>query len=64
MKQVKITISKTGAPTIEAQGYKGGECVAATAGLRGRLGGGEGDMELSPEYYEQPEGGQYEGGAR
>lgn len=37
--QIKITISPLGQPKIEAQGYSGGACAAATKPLEDALAG-------------------------
>ncbi len=50
-KQIAIKISAVGKPTIEAIGYNGQGCEAATKGLEQALGGGVvADRDFKPEY--------------
>lgn len=57
MKKIKITIDGLGNPKIEAEGFAGEDCTAATSGLEAALSGTNGaDRTLKPEYY--TEGGE------
>ena len=50
-KKIKITISPLGLPTVEAIGFNGVGCAAATAGIEKVLsGGGENTREYKPEW--------------
>lgn len=51
MKQLKITISRTGDVRIEAKGYQGTGCLDATAALEAALGGEVSDRQHKPEFY-------------
>lgn len=54
-KRIRIKIDQLGTATIEAEGYTGNDCQAATAGLEAVL-GGTAKTDLKPEYY--TEGGE------
>jgi hypothetical protein len=52
--RIKLRINGLGQPTIEAEGFTGTACTAATAGIEKALSGGEGKSVkvLKPEFYE------------
>ena len=53
MKQIKITISPMGNPKVEALGFVGASCDAATKPIEDMLAGkGGGHREMKPEYYQ------------
>lgn len=51
-RKIKITIDPLGNPKIEAVGFAGMDCTAATKGLENALGGAA-DTSLKPEYYQE-----------
>jgi hypothetical protein len=50
--KIKIKIDPMGTSTVEAEGFTGNQCAAATAGIIAALGGG-GATDLKPEYYNE-----------
>lgn len=59
MKRIKIKIDPMGNPKIEAEGFLGEDCTAATSGLEAALSGTNAtDRTLKPEYYVEGEGDQ------
>lgn len=58
-KQISVTISPVGIPKIEAIGFNGQGCEAATKGLEAALSGGNvQDREFKPEYTNSEESNQ------
>lgn len=58
-RKIKIKIDPLGNPTVEAEGFTGGECAEATRGIEQALGGIDGaDRELKSEYYEEGDEGE------
>lgn len=53
MKQIIVTIGADGAPVVETKGFKGAECLKATAALEAALGGSVA-VEKTPEFYQAP----------
>lgn len=52
MKTITVTIDKTGKPTIEAHGFQGGACKAATKPLEDALSGGDQEVVVEkPEMF-------------
>lgn len=53
-KQIKVTIDPMGNPKVEALGFSGTSCEAATAPIEDALAGkpGAGDRTYKPEYSE------------
>jgi hypothetical protein len=53
-RQIKVTISPLGKPVVEAEGFNGVGCAAATKPIEDALAGGGGinDRVLKPEFYE------------
>ena len=50
-KQIKITITPMGDPTVEAIGFAGVGCADATAAIEGALSGGKvADRSYKPEF--------------
>lgn len=59
MKRIQVTIDPIGKATVEAIGFNGQGCVAATAGLEAVLGGGEIVARVDkPEIYNEAEQGE------
>ena len=53
MKKIAITIDPMGNPKIEAQGFVGASCDAATKPIEDALSGGKGgDTSYKPEYHQ------------
>lgn len=50
MKTISISIDKTGKPKVEAHGFQGGACAAATKPITDAL-GGMGASEDKPEMF-------------
>lgn len=55
MPEIIVTISPTGESEVEAQGFSGHGCEAATQTIRDRLGGEELSHELKQEWYDEHE---------
>lgn len=58
MKKIIVTIDPMGSPKIEAQGFMGASCEAATASLEKALAAGRGETtvtEHKPEFYASEE---------
>ncbi len=53
-KQIKVTISPLGVPSVDAIGFKGANCADATKAIEKALAGGAGDMTqvMKPEWHE------------
>jgi hypothetical protein len=51
-RKIIIKIDPIGTPTVEAVGFNGSDCAAATEGIERAL-GGAGDRTLKPEYYNE-----------
>ncbi len=51
MKKIEVTISPTGESRIEAHGYRGSSCLAATRQLEAAL-GVHGSESVKPEFYQ------------
>ncbi len=52
MKKIIVSVSATGAPQVNAEGYAGGECATKSAGIIGALSGNNSnDVEVT----EKPE---------
>ena len=54
MGQVIVRIDKVGNPTIEAVGFVGTGCKAATAALEAKFAGGKAVLTEKPEMYMEP----------
>jgi len=54
-RQIKVTVSKIGKPTIEAVGFSGGSCKEATASLLGKFQAGKAQLTVvdKAELYEE-----------
>ena len=53
MKSIKVTVSPKGEAKVEAFGFQGTDCLAATAGILKAISGGEvTSRELKPEAME------------
>lgn len=53
MRKIKIKIDGMGTPTIEAEGFNGGDCTQATEGIERALGGAQDARNYKPEYYNE-----------
>jgi len=53
-KTITVTIDKVGRPTVEANGFVGTGCKAATAALEAAFAGGQMDVTEKPEMYMEP----------
>jgi hypothetical protein len=54
--KILVTVDPLGKVTIEAQGFSGSSCEAATAGLEAALAGGSGmERTFKPEWVESGE---------
>ena len=51
MKEIIVTISPEGKPTVEAEGFTGTACEEATRNILDALGGSQ-DVELKEEYHQ------------
>ena len=51
MKIITVTVDKVGRPTIEAEGFQGQDCKAATKGIEEAFKGGEMKVEDKPEIH-------------
>jgi hypothetical protein len=51
-RSIKIKIDPLGNPTVEAVGFNGMDCEAATKGIEDALGGG-GERTMKPEAYNE-----------
>ena len=49
-KKIIVTIDPAGSPTIEAEGFVGNSCQAATKSIEDAFKGGDFDVEFKPEF--------------
>lgn len=58
MRKIKISISPMGDPKVEAEGFVGASCEAATKPIEDALSGGKGgNTSYKPEYHQSAEQG-------
>lgn len=59
-RQIKVTISPLGKPVVEAEGFNGAGCAAATKPIEDALAGGNGvnDKVLKPEWHNSEDAGE------
>lgn len=64
MKKILVKISrKTGAVSVETEGYEGASCLEATRKLEEGLGMKDPERDLKPEFYTENSDNQQIGGA-
>jgi hypothetical protein len=51
-RKIKVKIDPAGRPTIEAEGFTGSSCTAATKPIEDAFRGGDFDRNYRPEYHQ------------